>query len=316
MKTTRRKFIKKSFLATLASFLVPGLLLKNDVEASGIFPLNYKPNPKEWSDNEVTLAWIGHSTILINFFGKWIITDPVLKERIGLYFFGTSIGPSRLTPPALSFDEIPKPDLILLSHAHMDHMDYPTLCDFADKYPNQIDVITAYLTQDVIENLPWRSLHVMDWNDNLDLHDINFTALEVEHFGWRYPWEKDRSRGYMKDGRSYNAYFLKRKNKSILFGGDTRKHNKLEIIKNENVDIALMPIGAYDPWIHNHCSPEQALEMAGNINAKYFIPMHTKTFQQSKEPFNEPIDRLLAASSKYSPKIGLEEIGQTFKFNS
>lgn len=312
MKSTRRKFIKKSLFATLAAYLTPGFLLRSDSKANGLIPLNYKPNPKKWSNDEVTIAWIGHSTMLINFFGKWILTDPVLKGRIGLYFFGSSIGPSRLTPPALTIDEIPKPDIILLSHAHMDHMDYPTLSDFADKYPNEIDVITAYLTQDVIENLPWKSLSVMDWNDKLDLHDINFTALEVEHFGWRFPWEKDRSRGYMKDGRSYNAYLLKRNGKSILFGGDTRKHDKLEIIKEENVDIALMPIGAYDPWIHNHCTPEQALEMANNINAKNFIPMHTKTFQQGKESFNEPINRMLAAESSYKPKIGLEEIGQTF----
>ncbi len=316
MKLTRRKFIKNGFFATLASYLIPGFLLKTDVEASNFIQLNYNPNPKVWSAKDVTIAWIGHSTMLINFYGKWILTDPVLKNRIGLYFLGTSIGPTRLTPPALTIDEIPKPDLILLSHAHMDHMDYPTLSEFADKYPNQIDVITAYLTQDVIENLAWKSLSVMDWGDTLQSHNIDITALEVEHFGWRFPWEKDRSRGFMKEGRSYNAYLLKRNGKSILFGGDTRMHNKLDVIKNENVDIALMPIGAYDPWIQSHCTPEQALEMAENINAKVFIPMHTKTFQQGKEPFNEPIDRMLAAAQKFKPQIGLEEIGQTFQLNS
>lgn len=318
MKSTRRKFIKKSLFATLASYLLPGFLLKGDTEADNLIPLNYKPSPQEWSDNAVTVAWIGHSTMLINFFGKWILTDPVLKNRIGLYFLGRSFGPSRLTPPALTIDEIPKPDIILLSHAHMDHMDLPTLSDFAHKYPNRIDVITAYLTQDVIEDLPWKSINVMDWNDKLDLREINFTALEVEHFGWRFPWEKDRSRGYIKDGRSYNAYLLKRNGKSILFGGDTRMHNKLEIIKEENVnvDVALMPIGAYDPWIYNHCTPEQALKMSHNINAKYFVPMHTKTFQQSKEPFNEPIERMLAAAANYKPEIGLEEIGQTFRLEA
>ncbi len=316
MKSTRRKFIKKSLFATIGSYLIPGFLLKNDTEANSLIPLNFRPNPRQWSNEEITLTWIGHSTMLINFYGKWILTDPVLKDRVGVYFFGKSIGPSRMTPPALRFEEIPKPDLILLSHAHMDHMDYPTLSDFANEYPGEIDVITAYLTQDVIENLPWKSLSVMDWNDKLSLHEIDLTALEVEHFGWRFPWEKDRSRGFMKEGRSYNAYLLKQNGNSILFGGDMRMHNKLEIIKDENVDIALMPIGAYDPWLISHCTPEQALEMADNINAKYFVPMHTKTFQQGREPFNEPIDRMLAAAPNYNVKIGIEEIGQTFRFNS
>lgn len=314
MKSTRRKFIRKSFLATLGSYLLPGILLNNETEAKPSYiPLNHKPNPLEWPDDEITVAWIGHATMLINFYGKWILTDPVLKGRIGLYFLGTSIGPSRLTPPALTIDEIPKPDLILLSHGHMDHMDYPTLSDFTNKYPNEIDVVTAYLTQDIIEDLPWKSLHVMDWRDNLRLNGLDFTALEVEHFGWRFPWEKDRSRGFMKDGRSYNAYLIKRNDKSVLFGGDMRKHKKLEVIKNENVDIALMPIGAYNPWINAHCTPEQALQMADDINAKHFIPMHTKTFQQGSEPFNEPIDRMLAAGPNFRTKIGVDEIGQTFR---
>ncbi|MDZ7763176.1 MAG: MBL fold metallo-hydrolase [Melioribacteraceae bacterium] len=204
----------------------------------------------------------------------------------------------------------------MLSHGHMDHMDYPTLSGLTHKYPNEIDVITAYLTQDVIQDLPWKSLNVMDWNDKLNITGLDIAALEVEHFGWRFPWEKDRSRGYIKDGRSYNAYLIKRNGKSVLFGGDMRKHNKLEVIKDESVDIALMPIGAYNPWLQSHCTPEQALKMADDINAKYFIPMHTKTFQQGREPFNEPIDRMLAAAPNFKTKVGIDEIGQTFRLTT
>jgi L-ascorbate metabolism protein UlaG (beta-lactamase superfamily) len=307
----RRNFIKKSLLASGGTILTP-FFINSDSKAKPRFKLNYKPEPGNWNNNELTLAWRGQSTVLINFFGKWILTDPVLFERIGLYFFGGSIGPARLTPPALEVHEIPKPDIILLSHAHMDHMDYPTLKTIAEHYPNEIDVITAYLTKDVIDELPWKSLHVMDWNDELILQDIRFRANETKHFGWRFPWEKDRSRGYMKDGRSYNAYLIEYKNKKILFGGDTSLHDKFLQMKNENIDVALMPIGAYNPWIRNHCNPEQALQMATEINAKYFIPMHTKTFQQGVEPFNEPIDWMKRVAPNYSCKIGLDEIGQTF----
>ncbi len=307
----RRKFIKKSLYAVGATILAP-LFINSDSKAKPSVKLNYKPEPDKWNDNELTLAWIGHSTVLINFFGKRILTDPVLFERIGLYFFGGSIGPARVTPPALEVHEIPKPDIILLSHAHMDHMDYPTLKIFAEKYPNQVDVITAYLTKDVIDELPWKSLHVMDWNDELILQDIRFRANETKHFGWRFPWEKDRSRGYMKDGRSYNSYVIEYKNKKILFGGDTALTDKFQLLKNENIDVAIMPIGAYNPWKRNHCNPEEALQMANELNAKYFIPIHTKTFQQGVEAFNEPIDRMKRAALNYNLQIGLEEIGQTF----
>lgn len=311
----RKEFIKKSLFAASAALLTP-LFIHSDSKANPNVKLNYKPDPLQWKDNKLTLAWIGHSTVLINFLGKWILTDPVLFERIGVSFFGGVIGPTRITPPALQISEFPKPDIILLSHAHMDHMDFSTLKAFSKKYPDQIDVITAYLTNDVIEELPWKSLSVMDWNDELILQDIRFRANEVKHFGWRYPWEKDRSRGYMKDGRSYNSYLIEYKNKKVLFGGDMSLHDKLRPLRDENIDVAIMPIGAYNPWIRNHCNPEQALQMASEINVKYFIPIHTKTFNQSQEPFNEAIDWMKSSAPNYNMQIGLEEIGQTFILNS
>lgn len=312
MKQTRKNFIKKLFWAAATGF-TSNILFKSDVQASKV-KLNYRPQPHQWRENEINIAWIGHSTMLINFYGKIILTDPVFFERVGIYFFGVSIGPSRLTPPAISIDEIPKPDLILLSHAHMDHTDYPSLKAITDKYPNEINVVVAHLTKDVIEDLQWKSINVLDWGQFATVNGIEIRAYEVEHFGWRFPWEKDRSRGFFKNGRSYNAYLITYKEKKILFAGDTRYTSKLQILRNENIDIALMPIGAYNPWKHAHCNPEEALRMADDINAKYIIPMHCKTFQQGQEPFNEPIDWLKMSSANYKVKIGLDEIGMTFTF--
>jgi len=311
----RKDFIKKSAKAAGAAFLAP-FLFNNEVEAKPLVKLNYKPVPVNWSNDKLTLSWLGHSTVLINMFGKWILTDPVLFDRVGVYFFGGTIGPARLTPPALQARELPKPDIILLSHAHMDHMDYPTLKFITEKYPNQIDVITAYLTKDVIDDLDWKSISVMDWNDELLLQGIRFRANEVKHFGWRFPWEKDRSRGFMKDGRSFNSYVIDYGGKKILFGGDTAMTNKFQSLKTENIDAAIMPIGAYNPWVRNHCNPEEAMKMSSEIRAKYFIPIHTKTFKQSNEPFNEAIDWMKRDASKYNLQIGLDEIGQTFELNS
>jgi L-ascorbate metabolism protein UlaG (beta-lactamase superfamily) len=311
MKTSRRKFIKNGTWAAIGALFVPSLF-DNDNLSAAPYSLNYKPDPGNWSDDEISIAWLGHSTILINIYGKIILTDPALMERVGVYLFGASIGPSRLTPPALFVEDLPKPDLILLSHGHMDHTDYPTLKAITERFPNQIDVVVAYLTQDIVEDLAWKSLTILDWGDITELGGIKIKAYEVEHFGWRFPWEKDRSRGYMKDGRSYNAYLIEYEGKKILFGGDTRNSEKLRILKDENVDIALMPIGAYNPWKQSHCNPEEALQMADEFGAKYFIPMHCKTFAQGREPFEEPINWLKKSGSNYKVKIALEEIGQTF----
>ena len=117
MKSSRRKFLRNGLIAGLGSFVLPPFAKKVFGSPKIKNGLNYVPKPAEWSNDDLTVAWIGHSTMLINFYGKWIITDPVLYDSVGLYFFGTSLGPSRLTPPALNLDEIPKPDLIL-QHAN------------------------------------------------------------------------------------------------------------------------------------------------------------------------------------------------------
>jgi L-ascorbate metabolism protein UlaG (beta-lactamase superfamily) len=309
----RRKFLRNISLASAGFLFVSE---KIQAKQPPTFP-NFKPDPEKWKNDEINIAWIGQSTVLINIFGTVILTDPVLFERIGVSIFGMTFGPSRFTYPALTVDEIPKPDIILLSHAHMDHMDYETLSSIVGNYPNEIDCITAYNTADVISELEWKSLQELDWNKETELPGIKFKALEVKHFGWRYPWEKDRSKGYMIDGRSFNAVLIEKNEKKILFGGDTAYHELFEPLKIENIEIAIMPIGAYEPWRKNHCNPEEALIMASeHIGAKYFIPIHTKTFKQGNEPIDEPLTWLSDSVKKYNIKLGLDDIGKTFTLKS
>lgn len=312
----RRNFIKQGLSYITGSLFLSPLIADNNETLAVQLP-SFKPDPASWKDDEINIAWIGHATVLINFFGKIILTDPVLYERVGLYFLGLTFGPSRFTHPALTIAEIPKPDLILLSHAHMDHMDWATLFDITTKYPGQIHCITAYNTQDVIEELNWKSLQEMDWNDELELLGIKFTAIEVKHFGWRLPWERDRSKGYMENGRSYNAYLLESNNKKVLFGGDTAMSEKFKPFSEEYIDVAIMPIGAYKPWKQNHCNPEEALIMADeHLNARFFVPIHTKTFKQGNEPIMEPLNWLNESAVNYNIKLGLNDIGQTLTIRS
>lgn len=314
----RRKFLKKILSASIGALIIPPLFLRNSSAKTLRSSSNVlKPSPELWPDDEITMAWIGHSTVLIKFYGVKILTDPVLYERIGLYFLGMTFGPQRYSAPALEIDEIPKPDLILLSHAHMDHMDFHTLLTITDKFPNEIDCITAYNTMDVIAELKWKSLQEMDWGSELDFLGINFKAYEVKHFGWRYPWEKDRSKGYMEDGRSYNAYVFEKNGKRILFGGDTAFTELFHKVDGGNIDIAIMPIGAYVPWRKNHCNPEEALIMASeHLKAKYFVPIHCNTFKQGMEPIEEPMNWLSKSSMNYNIGVGWDKIGQTFTLNT
>src|SRR5213075_1121244 len=112
-----------------------------------IAPVFARPTPDTWSNENLTLAWIGHSTVLINFSGVTILTDPVLFPRVGIRLPGITIGPKRLTAPALRFHDLPDIDLILLSHAHFDHLDLRTLSCFDET----TSVITARGTSDLLK---------------------------------------------------------------------------------------------------------------------------------------------------------------------
>lgn len=287
------------------------LAVTNSFAGNEIKTPNQKPNPSSWKSEEINIAWIGHATVLINFYGKIILTDPALLSQVGIPFMNYKIGPTRAVYPALDIDEIPKPDVILISHAHMDHMDYETLKEITKKFPDEIDCLTAYHTKDVIEDLCWKSLSEIDWNEIININDIKFTAVEVNHNGWRYPGEKDRSTGDM-DGRSYNGYIIERNGKKIFFAGDTALTEKFTHLKKENIHIAILPVGGYVPKYYYHCNPEEALQMADEfIGAEYFIPIHANTFEEKSE-LDEPLRWLKKIKNDYNIKVVIDEIGQTF----
>src|SRR5439155_7299210 len=100
-----------------------------------IVPAPVKPEPAKWSDNNLTICWVGHSTVLINFFGVNILTDPALGRHVGISLGLGTAGPKRYIAPALRLRELPPIDLVLLSHAHMDHMDVPTLSALNHQHP-------------------------------------------------------------------------------------------------------------------------------------------------------------------------------------
>ena len=269
-----------------------------------ISPAFAKPQPATWSDAQVTLAWLGHATVLINFFGIRILTDPTLFPRVGIRLPGFTIGPKRLTAPALEFHELPNVDLVLLSHAHFDHLDLRTLRCFDES----TRVITARATRDLLKGTRFSHITELDWGQSKNLSiaagQIEITAFPVKHWGART--QRDTYRGY-------NGYLIERSGHRVIFAGDTAMtENFAALPRHGPTDIAIMSIGAYNPWIHSHCSPEQAIEMANAAGAHFIMPIHHQTFRLSFEPLREPIERFEAAFSKTPERIALREIGETF----
>ncbi len=105
----------------------------------------------------------------------------------------------------------------------------------------------------------------------------------------------------------------KRGGRRIIFAGGTALTNDFEILcDGRPFDLAIMGIGAYRPWINSHCTPEQAIAMAGAAGARYILPVHHQTFKLSFEPFREPIERCAAALRNQPERIALQGIGETF----
>ena len=269
-----------------------------------IAPASAKPEPSKWSDTQFTLAWIGHCTVLINFFGVTVLTDPVLFPRIGIRLPGFTIGPKRLTAPALEFHQLPQIDVIVLSHAHFDHLDLRTLRCFDES----TSVITARATSDLLKRTHFSNVTELEWGQSRSLStaagEIEITAFPVKHWGART--RRDTYRGY-------NGYLIERRGHRIIFAGDTAMtENFTELRRHGAIDVAIMSIGAYNPWIQSHSTPEQAVQMANAAGARFIVPVHHQTFRLSFEPFREPIERFEAALSKTPERIALREIGQTF----
>jgi L-ascorbate metabolism protein UlaG (beta-lactamase superfamily) len=272
-----------------------------------IAPAFAKPEPSKWSDARVTAAWIGHATVLINVFGVTILTDPVLFPRIGIRLPGFTIGPKRLTAPALQFHELPRIDLILLSHAHFDHFDLRTL----RRFNKNTTVVTAPNTADLLRWTRLRDITELCCGEQKSLNTVagavSITAFEVKHWGART--QRDTHRGY-------NGYLIEsraRGRRRILFGGDTAMTDSFAKLRYDGeIDLAIMSIGAYNPWIQSHCTPEQAVAMATAAGARFIMPVHHQTFRLSFEPLREPIERFQAALSETPERIALREIGQMF----
>ncbi len=270
-------------------------------------PAFAQPEPKSWSNENLTTAWLGHATVLINFFGLTILTDPVLFPRCGIRLPGLTIGPKRLTSPALRVRELPPIDLFLLSHAHFDHFDMRTL----HRLPKKSDVITALNTNDLLRFTSFRGKRELRWNESVEIRRdagaIRVTAFQVRHWGARLRTKRDETRGY-------NGYILERNNRRIIFGGDTALTDNFATLRNRKpFDLAIMPIGAYDPWIRSHATPEQSVAMANAAGAEHIMGVHHQTFRLSAETFREPIERFEGALGHSPERIALREIGETFR---
>jgi L-ascorbate metabolism protein UlaG (beta-lactamase superfamily) len=258
----------------------------------------HRPAPATWPDDRLTATWLGHATVLFNLLGSRVLTDPALESRIGIGRGRAKLGPRRLVQPALRPRELPPLDLLLLSHAHMDHTDLGTL----RALPRDLPVLVQRGNRDLVRR--FRNVTELEWGQAVEIAGLEVESFPVRHWGARMVTDNHRG---------YGGYLVRKAGRTVAFAGDTAYTDLLARLRDRGpIDLAILPIGAYDPWIYNHASPEEAWRMFRDLGAHYLLPVHHSTFRLSREPLEEPIRRLLAAAGDERWRVALTQVGETW----
>ncbi len=278
-------------------------LLKWQRQAPDVVPLTLPgvtPEPEALADPGTTqITWIGHSTFLLQVDGLNILTDPIFSNRASPVSFA---GPKRTTPPAMSIEQLPAIDVVLISHNHYDHLDKRSIKDLRAKQPDNPPQYFVPLNQKpFFDKLGVKQVTELDWWDSEKVEGTTIHAVPVQHWSSRSPFDRNKVlwAGFLIDSPSHRT----------LFVGDSGYSNDFKTIAQRlgTVDLALVPIGAYDPrWFmkSSHMNPEEALQAVKDVGASRAIGMHWGTFSLTDEPMAEPGERAAATGIIETPAPG------------
>lgn len=243
------------------------------------------------NSHEVAITFVNHATFLIQFSGFTILTDPVWSKRVSPF---SSVGPKRVREPGINFSDLPKIDLILISHNHYDHLDLETLKKLREKGDSK--VIVALGDKALVQKVGFTDVTELDWWDTVNLGEIDITFAPTQHFSSRSLFDKCKS--------LWGSFVIKHQQASLYFGGDAGYSSHYQEIAKRlgPIDLALIGIGAYQPqWFMKpvHMSPEEAVKAHLDLQAKQSIGMHFGTFKLSAEAIDKPVEDLNLALQKY-----------------
>ena len=284
-RRSRRK--RKPTLAILRCAKLPGCGTASTWKGDfcSVAPPPRVPHPSKWRDDRLTLAWLGHSTPARQLLRRLADYGPCAAHaRRREALVSLTLGPKRLVAPALRARELPPLDFILLTHAHMDHFDLGTL----RRLSRRATVVTAKSTADLLPRR-FRDVVELAWGESRTFErprgSLTVEAVRVRHWGARI--RTDTHRGF-------NGYVIERKGRRLFAAGDTARMDMRGIGRKAPIDVMAVPIGAYDPWIMSHCTPEQAVAMAERSprplrrpHSPPDVPPRPRTGRRADSPLHE-----------------------------
>jgi L-ascorbate metabolism protein UlaG (beta-lactamase superfamily) len=254
------------------------------------------------SPDLVRATWFGHSASLVEIAGKNILLDPMLSVKMGPLPFLT---PKRYNPQlAISAEELPPIDAVLISHDHYDHLDYQTILRLKDKTSG------FYVPLGVGAHLlAWgvapAKVHEMDWGDSVKLPGLTIISTPARHFSGRGLTNRNST--------SWSSWVIKSATKRVFYSGDGGYGPHFQTIGRQHgpFDLALMECGQYDvQWANIHMMPEQTVQAALDVQAKLLLPVHWGAFTEAHHAWNESVQRASAEAARRNLPMTTPELGQ------
>lgn len=245
-----------------------------------------------------SITWMGHSTFLIQLNGLQILTDPVWAKRMGFA--------KRLTEPGWSLADLPEIDMVVISHGHYDHLDFPTIRQLkGDPY-----FFVPMGLKRLFEKKGYTKVTELNWWEVVEQQGVELHFVPAQHWTRRTPFDINTSH--------WGGWIFRTFGETLYFVGDTGYFRGFhEIGSRFEIDVALVPIGAYEPeWFMkvSHMTPEEAVQGFIELGAKTFIPMHYGAFRLADDTGPEALARLYAAWEKAAlpqERLRVKKIGET-----
>jgi L-ascorbate metabolism protein UlaG (beta-lactamase superfamily) len=245
------------------------------------------------ANGELALTFIGHSSFFVQTAGKAILIDPNFAKWLFVL--------KRLRQPGLRIQDLPAVDLVLVTHAHFDHLHRPSLRAIARQTMRlrgvAPSIILPHNVLDLVEDLGFREIMELRWWETCHFDGLKITHVPSRHWGARIV--KDQH-------RCYGGYVVRSGKDSLYHAGDTAYFDGFrEIGRHLHPELALLPIGAYNPpaFRANHTSPEDAVRAFVELGSSWMVPMHYGSFRLSHEPLDEPL-KLLAKEAR---RVGIQD---------
>ena len=274
------------------------------------FPLR-RPSLPPTPEPGLRAIWFGHATVLVEIGGRRVMTDPILSDRA---FPVKLVAPRRNNPPPIALDELPRIDVVTISHDHFDHLDMATIETLAKRGTHFFVGlgVGAHLER---WEVPKTQIHELDWWETAEHAGLRLHCTPARHYSGRKS---------MGNPTLWASWVIESPEHRVFHSGDTGYGSHFKEIGNRRgpLDLSLIKIGDYGndrAWYSIHMFPEDSIRALSDLGAKVLLPIHWGSFVLSFHAWNEPIRRAVQAAKKHgvtmvTPRLGeVVAIGQAFQ---